>query len=75
VAQQVEETLLRHRRSDQDALAEVAAHHDQRLHVGGGFDAFGDAALPKRCARSIRGLQIAAVVASVAQFLTKLESS
>ncbi len=42
LAQQFEEPLFRHRRRDQDALAEIAAHHHQSLQVRDVLDAFGD---------------------------------
>ena len=45
--QQRDEALLRHRLAEQEALAEIAAHADQRHGVGGLFDAHGDRAAPE----------------------------
>ncbi len=60
--QELEEALLRHRRRDQRALAEVAAHRHQRLQVGLALDALGD----RRAAETMREIdavwQIAALV-------------
>ncbi len=50
LAQQVEEPLLRHRRGDQGALAEIAAHDHERLQIGGGLDPLGD----RRAAEAVR---------------------
>jgi hypothetical protein len=40
--QQSEEALPRHRRRDQNALPEIAAHHQQGLQIHRSLDAFGD---------------------------------
>ena len=42
LAQQRRETFLRHRLAEQEALAVIAAHADQRHRVGGLLDAHGD---------------------------------
>jgi len=42
LTQRIEETILWHRRRDQRALAEVAAHHHQCLQVGNAIDTFCD---------------------------------
>ena len=42
LAQQRDETVLRHRLAEQEALTEVAAHADQSECIGGFFDAHGD---------------------------------
>jgi hypothetical protein len=42
LSQRVKESVLRHRRGNQHALTEIAAHHHQGLQVGNAFDASRD---------------------------------
>ena len=56
LAQQFEEALLRHRRRDESALAEIATHHHQRLQIGLAFDAFGRRGAAEAVRKIDRGL-------------------
>jgi hypothetical protein len=56
LAQQVEETLLRHRRCHQDALAEVEAHDHERLQLGLRLDAFPDGGTAEAVREIDRGM-------------------
>ena len=48
--QQIEESLHRHRRTNQHALAEIAAHHLERVQIGTALNPFRD----DRAAESVR---------------------
>ena len=53
LAQQAEETLLRHWRSNQNALPEVATHHQHGLQIDLRFNAFGNC----RAAEAVREIE------------------